>query len=108
MGTPRNLHLSYVRLGTRRDVKQHVSLLIVHVGGAFGSDACLVVTVLLHDLPDSLKCTVQLFLVVEFPELQLRGIDDLIRIWAVWSAIHVDSTDEKVGRGRKGKHDAVC
>src|SRR5580693_4498713 len=77
-------------------MKEDADLLGSGIGSAFGSDAGAVIAVLLHELPDVLQSTVEFIGRIEFAELELGGIQDLVGVGLTGSAFHVYRADKKV------------
>ena len=100
---PADLYLAHVRRLARRYVKQNIHLLRGRIGSALRRNPRAVVTVLLHELGDVLQRAIQSVHRVQFAQLELRCIYDLVIVWPAGRALHVDRAYKKVQRRGKGK-----
>lgn len=87
----------------RADVEENIDLLRGRMGSAFSGDAGTVVAILLQELTNILQGTVQFVDRVQFAELELRGIHDLVIAGMPRSAFDVDDTDKEVERSIEGE-----
>ena len=78
------------------DAEEDIRLLGRGIGTAFCGDACAVISVLLHELPDVLQGAVEFIGSIEFAELQLGGIENLVRVGVTGSAFRVDGADKEI------------
>src|SRR5271166_551574 len=102
-GVARKLDFADVSWLTCADVKQDIHLLRGGIGGAFGGDARTIITIFLHELANVLQGAAEFFGRVEFAELELGGIEDLVSVGVARRTFHFDGSDKKVERGGEGE-----
>lgn len=100
---PGDLDFADVRGLSGADFEKDVDLLVGDVGSGVGGDAGTIIPVLLQQLADVLQGTVKLVVRKKFSELELGGVDDLVRVGTAGRAFNVDGPDKKIGRRAEGK-----
>ena len=85
---------------------EDIDLLVGRVGSAFGSDACAIIAVLLHELAHVSQGALEFVGVYSSPSSNLVCVYDLVRVGMAGSAFYVDGSDKKVERGGESEHHA--
>jgi len=94
-----SFHLANVGRFSGRDVEENVHLLDSGVRSALSGDSGAIKPVLLHELPNILQSPVEFIERVKFAELELTGIENLVRVGVTGSAFHINRAHKEVDRG---------
>ena len=91
-----SLYISDMRRLARPDVKQNIDLLRGGVGNAFGRHPISIIAIFLHELADILKCAVKFVCGIQFTELKLGGVYNLIVAGMAGSTFHIYRSHKKI------------